>query len=100
VPRYQDAHEYLEERDVFILSGAEDLVPVSEPAPGVTRYRPRTDGLFARIEHHQDPDNDFWRVRSKDGLVSLYGTPESAGDDPATVADPALTIGTTPTRGI
>ena len=28
--------------------------PVAEPAPGVTRYRPRTEGLFARIEHVRD----------------------------------------------
>ena len=33
---------YEEERDVFLLSGAEDLAPV-EKAEGVTRYRPRTE---------------------------------------------------------
>src|SRR5262245_42724094 len=42
VPRYDDAV------DTFILAGAEDLVPVMTMA-GVTRYRPRTEGLFARI---------------------------------------------------
>src|SRR5918993_1613065 len=58
LPKYQDS----EESDVFILSGAEDLVPVLRPdgsrfedtitAPGYTihRYRPRIEGLFARIE--------------------------------------------------
>ena len=58
LPRYLDA----EESDVYILSGAEDLVPVLQPngsrfedktsAPGYTihRYRPRIEGLFARIE--------------------------------------------------
>src|SRR6266508_6702831 len=57
LPRYQDAVE----SDVFILSGAEDLVPVLRPdgtrfadraTPGfvVHRYRPRIEGLFARIE--------------------------------------------------
>jgi hypothetical protein len=58
LPKYQDA----EESDVFILSGAEDLVPVLQPdgsrfedttiAPGyiIHRYRPRIEGLFARIE--------------------------------------------------
>src|SRR5512145_3446160 len=46
IPRYVD------ERDTFLLSGAEDLVPVAETA-GTTRYRPRTEGLFARIEHRR-----------------------------------------------
>jgi hypothetical protein len=58
LPRYLDA----EESDVYILSGAEDLVPVLQPngsrvedktsSPGHTihRYRPRIEGLFARIE--------------------------------------------------
>lgn len=81
VPRYDDA------ADTFILSGAEDLVPL-EAEGGVTRYQPRTEGLFARIVHHRDADNDYWDVRSRDGLRSLYGTPASAGADPATVANP------------
>src|SRR5262249_31312291 len=63
IPRYRDE----EESDVFILSGAEDLVPVLEFVDGqwlqrdlpyqtgadsfsVRRYRPRVEGLFARIE--------------------------------------------------
>ena len=61
LPQYRDA----EESDVFILSGAEDLVPVLdadgtrlEPdthrrrrgATQIHRYRPRIEGLFARIE--------------------------------------------------
>jgi hypothetical protein len=52
-----------------------------------TRYRPRK-GLFMRIDHHRDATNDYWEVRSKDGLVSLYGTPGAAGHDPAVVAKP------------
>ena len=82
VPRYDDA------KDIFILSGAEDLVPVPGGPPGTTRYRPRTEGLFARIERRYDSENDYWEVRSKDGLVSLYGTPGTAGNDPAAMADP------------
>jgi virulence plasmid B protein len=69
IPRYDD------NSDVFVLSGAEDLVPVEEQER-TTRYRPRTEGLFARILHHRDADNDHWEVRSKDGLVSFYGTPK------------------------
>jgi hypothetical protein len=48
VPRYDEA------RDMFILSGAEDLVPVEQLSKRTTRYWPRTEGLFARILHHQD----------------------------------------------
>jgi RHS repeat-associated protein len=86
IPRYDDA------RDVFILSGSEDLVPVAQPLPNVTRYRPRTESLFARIEHHRDPaGGDFWEVRSKDGLSSTYGTPRPA-DAPAGWRDPAALL--------
>lgn len=81
IPHYDDT------KDTFILSGAEDLVPV-EKSEVKTRYRPRTEGLFARIERYHDAQNDFWEVRSKDGLISLYGTPTAASNDPATVANP------------
>src|SRR5699024_3353896 len=67
---------------------AEDLVPVEESATR-TRYRPRTEGLFARIEHHHTPLTDHWEVRSVDGVTSYFGTPDAAGADPAVVADPA-----------
>lgn len=91
-PQYKDNSTTPEDWDTFILSGAEDLVPV-EQSNGVTVYRPRTEGLFARIEHHRNDRNDYWEVRSKDGLVSLYGTPRPAGAgpnwrDPAVIADP------------
>src|SRR5438093_2640578 len=36
--------------DTFVLSGAEDLVPIDR-TNGVVRYRPRTEGLFARISY-------------------------------------------------
>jgi RHS repeat-associated protein len=87
VPRYTDERGPLSERDTFLLSGAEDLVPVAEVA-GTMRYRPRTEGLFARIEHHSDSRTDHWEVRSKDGLVSVYGTPLSVQNDPAVIAHP------------
>jgi RHS repeat-associated protein len=82
VPRYDDA------RDVFILSGAEDLVPVRKEGV-TTQYRPRTEGLFAKILYHRDPANSYWEVRSKDGLVSFYGTEAAFGSDPAAIADPS-----------
>lgn len=91
---------YIDSEDVFILSGAEDLVLVKSPEEintrehYCTRYRPRTEGLYARIEHHRIINNqggmesDYWEVRSKDGLVSFYGTPGSAGNDSAVITDP------------
>src|SRR5215216_4605782 len=51
IPRYRNGSDSPHEGDTFILSGAEDLIPVAETG-GVTRYRPRTEGLFAWIEHH------------------------------------------------
>ncbi|WAI00935.1 SpvB/TcaC N-terminal domain-containing protein [Methanogenium organophilum] len=101
LPQYQDA----EDSDVFILSGAEDLVPLlvqnaqgeweRESLPvrtvnGLTyqvrRYRPRIEGLFARIERWTntlDATDVFWRSISKDNITSWYGkTPESRISDP------------------
>jgi RHS repeat-associated protein len=84
VPVYDDA------KDVFVLSGAEDLVPVPGGPTGATRHRPRTEGIFAHIDHFADAaTKDYWQVRSKDGLTSLYGTPGLRGADPAAVADPS-----------
>lgn len=79
VPRYDD-------RDVFLLSGAEDLVPVARDGT-ITRYQPRTEGLFARIRHFQGNGDDYWEICSKDGLTSVYGTPGMAGEDPAAIID-------------
>ena len=66
IPRYQNAVGSRHEGDRFILSEAEDLIAVAETV-GIIRYRPRTEGLFARIEHHVTPKTDHWEVRSKDG---------------------------------
>jgi RHS repeat-associated protein len=81
VPVYQD------KKDTFILSGSEDLVAVDK-SDRKTIYRPRAEGIFARIIHHHDTENNFWEVQSKDGIVSFYGTPGTAGSDLAVVADP------------
>ena len=80
---------YQEDKDIYVLSGTEDLVPVEGVFPGRVRYRPRTEGLFARIERHKDPSTDHWEVSSKDGLVSVYGTPGAIETDPAVIANPA-----------
>ncbi len=93
IPTYHD------EADTFLLSGAEDLVPVkrlepAEPGGERTGYLPRTEGLFAQIDHERSAAGDYWEVRSKDGLTSVYGTPRPASaapswTDPAALADPA-----------
>jgi len=101
LPKYQDNLE----SDEFILSGAEDLVPVlvetrpnkweREPVdPGILngatynilRFRPRIEGLFARIErwsNESDPTDVIWRSISKDNITTWYGkTKESRIVDP------------------
>ena len=91
LPRYVDAAESdffvahgrwdAAESDVFLLSGADDLVPELDAdlhrvvdtttAPGYTisRYRPRIEGLFARIERWTSDAGDVhWRSLSKDNV--------------------------------
>jgi RHS repeat-associated protein len=83
LPQYLDAQE----SDVFILSGAEDLVPLlhtdathananqSDAEYTIHRFRPRIEGLFARIERwtrHSDGDI-HWRSISKDNILTVYG---------------------------
>ncbi|MFH0344934.1 MAG: SpvB/TcaC N-terminal domain-containing protein [Chromatiales bacterium] len=104
LPKYQDA----DESDVFILSGAEDLVPVlKKDAQGnwvrdpkgnlvydeserdghtIRLYRPRIEGLFARIERWTNKQTGaiHWRSISKDNITTLYGKREDAR-----IADPA-----------
>jgi RHS repeat-associated protein len=91
IPKYQDG----EDPDVFILSGAEDLVPVFDSAGKIVetdrdgyrirRYRPRIEGLFARIERWTRlTDGDtHWRSISKENLLTLYGK-----DAESRIADP------------
>ena len=84
--------------DVFILSGSEDLVPellspgaepptrtVGNATFTIRRYRPRIEGLFARIEQWTNQVNGeiHWRSISRDNITTLYGkTAESRIVDP------------------
>lgn len=119
LPQYLDAID----SDGFILSGAEDLVPVyrqdrdgtwiaghpefqrdanefwvrdssghlvvqEDELDGhrVRRYRPRLEGLFARIERWSkigSPGDVHWRSISKDNILTLYGL-----DANSRIADP------------
>jgi RHS repeat-associated protein len=98
LPRYAADPE-----DVFVLSGTEDLVPVLAEHAGdwqarpvrrsvdgreylVQAYRPRVEGLFARIERWDEPATGdvHWRSITRDNLTTLYGiSPESRITDPA-----------------
>ncbi|MFE9574996.1 SpvB/TcaC N-terminal domain-containing protein [Nocardia sp. NPDC006044] len=101
LPKYDDAGE----SDVFILSGAEDLAPVLVEQQGnwvrealpvrtvggvgyrVQRYRPRVEGLFARIERWTnltDAQDISWRSISRDNVTTWYGR-----DARSRIADPA-----------
>ncbi|MCW5969685.1 MAG: VCBS repeat-containing protein [Blastocatellales bacterium] len=125
LPQYCDA----EDSDVYILSGAEDLVPVYRQDPDgnwvahhpgfrrdadgfwvrdpsgrlvvheddiegyrVRRYRPRIEGLFARIERWTKldrPGDVHWRSISKDNILTLYGYGDDDGSHAAPrIADP------------
>ena len=95
VPRYDDDHE----SDTFVLSGWEDLVPLlreddagnasfdDHEAKGyrIRLYRPRIEGLFARIERwlHLDTGETHWRTFSRDNVLTLYGI-----DSGSRVTDP------------
>jgi hypothetical protein len=101
LPRYEDAGG--EAPDVFVLSGAEDLVPMrTSEAIGapldtfdrdeyrVQRYRPRVEGLFARIERWtvRTTGDTHWRSITRDNVQSIYGRSVAARiadpDQPAT----------------
>jgi RHS repeat-associated protein len=95
LPLYDDASH----SDVFMLSGAEDLVPLlaGEKPPSlpqrvvggrtfsVTPYRPRVESGFARIECWRDVTSGdvHWRTISRENITSLYGQgPASRIADP------------------
>lgn len=92
LPKYQDA----EESDIFLLAGSEDLIPkLIDPSENdnwqevvsqannytIKEYRPRIEGLFAKIEKHtSDADSSevFWKVTTKDNMTSVYGRSSDA----------------------
>ncbi len=100
LPAYRDDESA--DADVFVLTDAEDLVPVLVEDEGrwvldrrvrgfadrryeITRYRPRIEGLFARIERCVDLESGeaFWRSISSNNITTYYGrTGESRIADP------------------
>jgi len=89
LPRYLDG----DESDVFLISGAEDLVPVLDGtgrrwtvrrtvhgvAYTIHLYRPRIEGLFARIERWTRADDgvSHWRTITRDNVTSIFGYDET-----------------------
>jgi len=87
LPKYQDEIE----SDTFILSGAEDLIPflkedangnwvndIRESSDGVftiKKYRPRIEGLWARIEQWKNKQTGIihWRTISPSNVTTFYG---------------------------
>jgi len=74
---------YLDDTDIFVLSGQDDLVPVSqEPDKNISddqfwiqQYRPRVERSFDLIQKYTDRSNGavHWMVTSKSNEVSIFG---------------------------
>lgn len=90
---------YDDERDAFMLTGAEELVPrlrregerwVADTTVlaghEVVRYRPRVDTMWAVIERWRDTTtgDTHWRTISRDNVTSIYGRTAASR-----IADPA-----------
>ncbi len=86
LPKYFDAID----SDTYLFSEAEDLVPAYDPGTTtrtkrndsigtqnfeVRLYRPRIEGLFAKIERWRDEQTGEirWRVITKDNVTTLFG---------------------------
>ncbi len=94
LPQYLDN----DESDVFVISNAEDLVPVLEETPGgwvrqtlptrnvngedfrIQRYRPRIEGLFSRVERWTSlqTGESHWRSITRTNVTTLYGNTDNS----------------------
>jgi RHS repeat-associated protein len=98
LPLYEDA----DNSDVFIISGAEDLVPIFRRVSGneisrdkwgdfeydivdrddhkIQRYRPRIEESFTRIERWtRCSDGDVhWRTISQDNVTTIFGMDDNS----------------------
>ncbi|ERF71377.1 hypothetical protein EPUS_09301 [Endocarpon pusillum Z07020] len=83
-PRYDDRNQ----SDVYMLFGAEDLVPIvaadgsvhedinAVPGYAIRRYRPRVEGGFSQIEQWtniSDRTDVHWRQLSGNNVLTTYG---------------------------
>jgi len=82
LPRYRNGKE----EDVFMFSGAEDLVSylnsdtwqpseIEEEGFLIHQYKPRLEGGFARIERitQTDTANIYWKVTTPDNTTTFFG---------------------------
>ena len=79
---------YVDDRDIFVLTGGEDLVPVGAPrtiAEGgvsyeVRRHRPRVERSFERIERWRVHGSSeiHWRTYSPNDVCSVFGRTANA----------------------
>ena len=86
LPEYYDAIE----SDTFLFSGAEDLVPylkkddtgkwiteefTTSTGEIVKTYRPRIEGLFAKIEKIKSKTDTsfYWKVTTRDNIATFFG---------------------------
>jgi RHS repeat-associated protein len=78
LPTYLDA----DGDDLFVLTGAEDLVPIATrgtAATGIiTTYQPRVEAAYARIERHQDATGTWWQTFTCDNVRSVFGQSAAA----------------------
>ena len=100
VPRYAEG----DDPDVFVMAGAEDLVPALVEVDGawvedasdrdgytVTRYRPRVEAAFTRIERWTEhaTGESHWQTVSRGNVASVFGRSAAARladpDDPRRV---------------
>ncbi|MDO8969802.1 MAG: SpvB/TcaC N-terminal domain-containing protein, partial [Saprospiraceae bacterium] len=95
LPRYWDDGA---EADTYMFSGAEDLVPYltqdgtqwvaetsTENGYTVHLYRPRIEGLFARMERIEHALHGmYWRVTTRDNITTIFGRSPACR-----IADPA-----------
>lgn len=92
IPRYDTPLK----ESVFLFDGLE-IVPQLRRENGqwilhqhrhegctITRFRPRTEGDFARIEHLQHPERGtYWKITSPDNSATFYGyRPQARLADP------------------
>lgn len=89
IPQYRDDDD-IAERDPFVLSGFDDLVPAMEQDKDgnwgemeyssgnlkIKRYRPRIEKDFLKIEQIRVDSGMYWKVTSGNNQVTFYGLSE------------------------
>ncbi len=95
LPRYKDSNDVtaIEDEDVFMFSGVEDLVPFLELKSNkweikqfedptnqytIRQNRPRIEGGFLRIERiYHETNGYYWKVTNKENVTTFFGVSEN-----------------------